>query len=257
MLLVSHAGHQTPAHPSRDVDEGALESDTTDTVDEAEGVASGVAEGEVEIEVVAEMEVVEVEIAENPPEAELSGAEESMRPYTGEQARPPSAAATHDPNAATASHAKAERADKRGPVLLPPSNGQRGPAPYAPGLRTHMSPPAPTDQANGDTPQRAPVARPGGSARFERDRSDRGDREPLRPEVRGEVGPLIDSLRDVFVQDRTVASQGGTTRCGICYLHFPLAELEYREAEGYYVCSRCAQALGRTLLPMVRRQQKS
>lgn len=119
-----------------------------------------------------------------------------------------------------------------------------------------MSPPASTDTASGDLAQRTP-ATPQGQGRSPRFERDHADREPLRPEVRGEVGPLIDALHDLFAQDRTVASQGGTTRCGICYLHFPLAELEYREAEGYYVCSRCARSLGRTQLPMVRRQQRA
>lgn len=82
------------------------------------------------------------------------------------------------------------------------------------------------------------------------------ERRLLR-DVRGDVGTLIDSLHDLFAQDRTVASQGNATRCGICYLHYPLSELEYREAEGYYVCVVCKRALGPTQLMMVRRQQKN
>ena len=82
------------------------------------------------------------------------------------------------------------------------------------------------------------------------------EHEPLRAEVRGEVGSLIDSLRELFVRDRSVASQGGSTRCGICYLHFPLAELRYREAEGFYVCEACSRALGTAAIPMVRHQQR-
>jgi hypothetical protein len=77
-----------------------------------------------------------------------------------------------------------------------------------------------------------------------------------RHDVRGDVGSLIDSLREVFERDRAVASQGGTARCGICYLHFPLAELDYRAEEGFYVCAPCAQRLGTTHLPMIRRQQR-
>ena len=77
-----------------------------------------------------------------------------------------------------------------------------------------------------------------------------------RPDVRGEVGVLIDSLREVFTLDRTLASQGSSSRCGICYLHFPLAELVYREAEGFYVCQSCGQALGVARVNMVRRQQR-
>lgn len=78
-----------------------------------------------------------------------------------------------------------------------------------------------------------------------------------RGDVRGDVGPLIDDLRAIFQHDRTTASTTGGTRCGICYLHFALDALEYREDEGYYVCARCAQALGSARVPMVRRQKRS
>jgi hypothetical protein len=88
------------------------------------------------------------------------------------------------------------------------------------------------------------------------ERSD-ADYEPSPRDVRGEVGALIDALRALFVRDRAVASQGGTTRCGICYLHFTLPELEYRQAEGFYVCADCAHALRGGALPMVRRQQRA
>lgn len=81
-------------------------------------------------------------------------------------------------------------------------------------------------------------------------------REPLRAEVRGALGPFIDSLREVFERDRGIASQGNTTRCGICYLHFSITDLLYREEEGFYVCPGCAQALGSSPLFMVRRQQR-
>lgn len=77
-----------------------------------------------------------------------------------------------------------------------------------------------------------------------------------RRDVRGEVGALIDSLHAVFERDRAVASQGGAKRCGICYLHFSHAELEYRENEGHYVCAGCAAVLHQARLPMVRRQQR-
>jgi hypothetical protein len=80
-------------------------------------------------------------------------------------------------------------------------------------------------------------------------------REPFRPESRGEVGSLIDSLHELFAQDRAVASQGDSARCGICYLHFPLAALEYRQAEGFFVCAACKRALGHNPLMMIRRQQ--
>jgi hypothetical protein len=79
---------------------------------------------------------------------------------------------------------------------------------------------------------------------------------PFRPEVRGELGPLIDELKERFIHDRTIASQGASARCGICYLFHSVTELEYREAEGFYVCPTCKQALGNVVLPMVRRQQR-
>lgn len=85
--------------------------------------------------------------------------------------------------------------------------------------------------------------------------TDSTPREPFRPESRGEVGSLIDSLHELFSQDRAVASQGDSARCGICYLHFPLTSLEYREAEGFYVCATCKRALGHNQLMMIRRQQ--
>lgn len=108
-----------------------------------------------------------------------------------------------------------------------------------------------------DDPSLGPIpttyrARPAGAPRGSLD-----DREPLRPEVRGEVGPLIDSLRSVFQQDRAASSHGGVARCGLCYLHFALADLEYREQEGYYVCVGCRSALGHGHIPMVRRQQRN
>jgi hypothetical protein len=88
------------------------------------------------------------------------------------------------------------------------------------------------------------------------DRAARPEREPLRPEIRGEIGSLIDDLRAVFERDRAIASQSGSVRCGVCYLHYPQGALEYREAEGFYVCPGCAKALGKAEVFMVRRQQR-
>ena len=82
------------------------------------------------------------------------------------------------------------------------------------------------------------------------------EHEPLRPGVRGEVGPLIEALHALFERDRAIASLGTSTRCGICYLHYARTDLVYREAEGFYACASCAQSLGSALLNMVRRQQK-
>ena len=67
---------------------------------------------------------------------------------------------------------------------------------------------------------------------------------------------LIASLRELFAQDRQVASQQEGTRCGICYLHFTANSLTYREEEGFYVCQGCEKGLGKHKIPMIRRQQK-
>lgn len=92
--------------------------------------------------------------------------------------------------------------------------------------------------------------------RPQREHGERYQHIPGTPDIRGEVGALIDSLRTLFQDDRTVASQSGATRCGICYFHYPLSTLAYREDGGYYVCQRCAKSLGGTPLNMVRRQQR-
>jgi len=66
---------------------------------------------------------------------------------------------------------------------------------------------------------------------------------------------MIESLRELFEHDRQTASQADATRCGICYLHYTVSELQYRE-EGFYVCVGCAPALGRQHVTMLRKQQK-
>jgi hypothetical protein len=66
---------------------------------------------------------------------------------------------------------------------------------------------------------------------------------------------MIESLRDLFEHDRQVASQPDATRCGLCYLHFPIAELHYRD-EGFYICPGCAHCLGDHGVSMLRQQQK-
>ncbi len=254
MLLVSQEGRQ-PAHTQRDADAGIHESepdddlgagvDAVDAVDDTEELAS---EGAAEA-VATNLEAVEAGEVTEPSHREAAHEHQERKELSvGEHAE-------HDTQGSGEPGSGHSKAEKRGPVLMPPGSGPRGPMPYAPGTRAHMAPQENTGQNGADPAYRAPgpSAR---TSRFERDR-DHGEHEPLRPEVRGDVGPLIDSLRDVFVQDRSIASQGGTTRCGICYLHFPIAELEYREDEGYYVCTRCARSLGHTRLPMVRRQQRS
>jgi hypothetical protein len=66
---------------------------------------------------------------------------------------------------------------------------------------------------------------------------------------------MVQSLHELFEHDRQIASQPNSTRCGICYLHFPLSELQYRDA-GFYVCSGCSQILGHQDVPMLHKQQK-
>lgn len=88
------------------------------------------------------------------------------------------------------------------------------------------------------------------------DATDAFELPPVRPEVRGDVGPLIDALHALFEHDRAVASQTGAARCGICYLHFAAADMTYRQVEGFYVCEDCARALGPNQVFMVRKQQR-
>ena len=66
---------------------------------------------------------------------------------------------------------------------------------------------------------------------------------------------LIQSLHDLFEHDRQIASQTDATRCGICYLHFHVNELHYRN-EGFYVCPNCEHNLGNQRLTILRKQQK-
>lgn len=98
-----------------------------------------------------------------------------------------------------------------------------------------------------------------------KERADRGDRlergeEHERLERDGQarldLNHLIESLRQQFEQDRTLASQAGTARCGICYLYYRQTDLLYREEEGFYICQRCQRALGNNRIKMVRRQQR-
>lgn len=67
---------------------------------------------------------------------------------------------------------------------------------------------------------------------------------------------MITSLHDLFEHDRQIASQPDSTRCGLCYLHFIVSELHYREEEGFYICQNCERALGKQKVPMLRHQQK-
>jgi hypothetical protein len=77
-------------------------------------------------------------------------------------------------------------------------------------------------------------------------------RTPTPP---NELTGLLDSLRELFVRDRNFASRPDAGRCGICYLAFPVSELEYREEDGFYICSSCGAALGMQHIPMLHRQR--
>ena len=121
----------------------------------------------------------------------------------------------------------------------------------APNEETNRHPRGSSDQLAAREPEsREDAATP------DDDESDEAWTTLPRRDVRGDVGPLIDALHEVFVQDRAISSQGGSTRCGICYLHFAYSELEYRDPEGYYVCPNCKRALGPARLPMVRKQRR-
>ena len=67
---------------------------------------------------------------------------------------------------------------------------------------------------------------------------------------------MLASLHELFEHDRQIASQGDATRCGLCYLHFVVSELHYREEEGFYVCQNCERILSKQKIPMLRQQQK-
>ncbi len=116
--------------------------------------------------------------------------------------------------------------------------------------------PRPSREANPSAP--AHPAQPAAPAAHLNETEEDGVSAQATPreDVRGAVGGLIDTLHDLFAHDRSIASQGGISRCGICYLHYPANELTYREAEGFYVCESCGHALGAGRVMMVRRQQR-
>ena len=115
---------------------------------------------------------------------------------------------------------------------------------------------SPTPPRRAERAERAERIERGLSASNPVDEDDSPDYTGPRGDVRGAVGTLIDTLHELFTRDRAVASQGGAARCGVCYLHFPVGELLYRDAEGFYVCESCAHALGSARVSMVRRQQR-
>ena len=200
---------------------------------------------------------------------------------------------THSAPAAT--RQSAPSGSQNGHVAQPPATPTAATDPYEaaplgaqrsfarPAAHNTPQPERPTnDTENDTTAQRAPgtgerwAGYPAASAHVEHahqehhehhaehptawDRQGHGEQdahggESHERDVRGDVGPLIDSLHELFERDRSVASQGGVARCGICYLHFRLSDLHYREEEGFYVCANCARALGHNRIMMVRRQQ--
>jgi len=95
----------------------------------------------------------------------------------------------------------------------------------------------------------------------QQDQSRSIKREPEEERRKGtpgfELPQLIDALRQQFEQDRALASQSSSARCGICYLYYRQTDLFYREEEGFYVCKNCQRTLGNTKLKMLRRQQHS
>ena len=112
------------------------------------------------------------------------------------------------------------------------------------------------------TPDNSNGAGAGHSSSFVSRREIRANNSTgMLPIVRSSSGPselenLIVSLKELFALDRQTASQADSTRCGVCYLHFTVSELTYREEEGFYVCQGCERALGKNVIPMLRRQQK-
>ena len=192
---------------------------------------------------------IEVAASSEPP-AEPSAASEAPTP-------PPSAssAPSAEPPAQRELEASAEpeRRAPRGRFYAPGQgpriehNGHNGHNGHANGLsrRPSREPPSAYVPSVSSSPQPA-------------ENDDEGDAPYSGPreDVRGLVGELIDALHGLFTQDRAIASQGGSSRCGICYFHFSLSELVYREAEGFYVCHACERALGGARVPMARRQQR-
>ena len=93
--------------------------------------------------------------------------------------------------------------------------------------------------------------------RLERvERSEVSERPDRDGQARQDFSNLIESLRQQFEQDRALASQAGTARCGICYFYYRQTDLLYREEEGFYICPRCQRSLGNGRVKMVRRQQR-
>ncbi|MBA3825320.1 MAG: hypothetical protein H0X24_15655 [Ktedonobacterales bacterium] len=72
----------------------------------------------------------------------------------------------------------------------------------------------------------------------------------------GELSEMFETLRALFVRDRTNGSRPDAARCGICYLTFAREELTYHEEAGFYACPDCQQALQARGIAMLRRQRR-
>jgi hypothetical protein len=195
---------------------------------------------------------IEVASASEPPaqphEASLSAARRAPPP----SAQPTEPPAQREPEASAEPERRAPRsrfyAPGQGPrVEHNGHNGQNGHNGHANGLSRRPS----REPLSAYVPALPSSAQPAADD-DEGEASYSGPRE----DVRGPVGELIDALHGLFSHDRTIASQGGSSRCGICYFHYSLGELVYREAEGFYVCQACERALGGARVPMARRQQR-
>lgn len=231
----------------------------------------------------AELDVVEVDAVEAVESDEGESVVEVREVRAELHAAPPPTVGHDAPPAADAVHTVEERgpAPPERPAQAPAPRGQRqpyvpampsgrqGPPPARPPVHSFPlasrppeapRPPARAAEADDEGAEQVPPRpRPERFVVTERPRREHGERyqhTPGTPDVRGEVGGLIDSLRTLFQEDRAVASQSGATRCGICYFHYPLSTLVYHEDGGFYVCQRCAKSLGGTPLHMVRRQQR-
>lgn len=135
-----------------------------------------------------------------------------------------------------------------GPALVPPPAPAGRPAPEPAASWPPASVAARAAQ-RAESPPPAAVAPPPASPHPRHT----GQHVPTPP---SELTPLLESLRDLFVQDRANGARADATRCGICYLTFPRDELTYFEQAGYYACRACAAATAAHQLTMVRRQRK-
>lgn len=88
------------------------------------------------------------------------------------------------------------------------------------------------------------------------ERSEGSERTDREGQARIDLAQMIAALRQQFEQDRLLASQSGSARCGICYLHYRQPELYYREEEGFYICKNCQRTLGNGRIKMIRRQHR-